>query len=182
MTTIRIAVAALVLAGAAAVLAGCTASGAPGTGPATSIAPTSSAGASGAATGGGEPTAGGGAVGPIEASVEAALREYQAAIAGGDFATACARNAPETSAQLIELVNAQGAAIATCEEAFALVFAQPGAFEAARESADTTTVDDVTVEGETAIISWTSQVQGEPSTVRNTLRAVDGQWLIVGTV
>lgn len=180
MKTIRSAVVAVMLAGA---LAACT-SGGEGPDPLPSGTPSAPPSSSGAASGAADPTPlpGEGAVGPEEAAVETALRAYQGAIAVRDFPIACTLNAPETSEQLVALVQAQGAQIATCEEAFTVVFDQPGAIEVAAESAATTTVQDVTIEGENATIRWTSQVQGQPSTVTNTLRAIDGQWRLVGTV
>ncbi|MDN5930664.1 MAG: hypothetical protein L0I24_06325 [Pseudonocardia sp.] len=170
----RTVVAAAVLACA---LAACSAGGAPAS---PSAGPTA-----GAATAGGAAapttTMPQGAVGTEEAAVEAALRAYQQAIATGDWPIACTLNAPETSAALVAAVQAGGGQVGTCEEALAAVFGQPGAAETAVEAAGTTVVEDVTVEGLNATISWTSMRQGQPRSDAATMQLIDGQWRLAGT-
>lgn len=172
----RTVVAAAVLACA---LAACSAGGT-GAPASPSAGPTA-----GAATAGGAAapttTAPQGAVGTEEAAVEAALRAYQQAIATGDWPIACSLNAPETSVALVAAVQAAGGQVGTCEEALAAVFGQPGAAETAVEAAGTTVVEDVTVEGLNATISWTSMRQGQPRDDAATMQLIDGQWRLAGT-
>jgi hypothetical protein len=176
MKSIRTALAVVAFAG---VLAGCTVGGtgtaAPTTAPTTSAAPSGSAAPSVPPTG-----TGGGAAGPEEQAVEATLRTYQGAIAGGDYAGACSLTSVEASAQLVAAVQAGGGQVADCPQALAAVFSQIGAPGAAAEAASTTMVSDVTVEGLNATITWTSTRQGEPRTDSATLQSVGGRWLIAG--
>ncbi|MBC8092886.1 MAG: hypothetical protein H7Y15_13295, partial [Pseudonocardia sp.] len=122
-----------------------------------------------------------GAVGPEEAAVEAALRDYQGALAVGDFVRACGLNSPESSVQLVQAVQAGGGQVGTCEEALTAVLTQPGAADAAAEAAASTTVDDVVVEGLNATISWTSMRQGRPRSDSVRLQSIDGVWRLAGT-
>lgn len=171
MKTIRTAAAAAVLVAA---LAACTAGGTGAPASPTSAAPT-------AATGAPTTTPGPGAVGPEEAAVEAALRAYQQAVATQDWPIACSLTAPETSVQLVAGVQAGGGQVATCEEALAAVFGQPGAAETAVEAAGSTVVQDVTVSGLNATIRWTSERQGRSRADGATLQLIDGQWRLAGT-
>lgn len=173
MKTIRTAAVAAVLAAA---LAACTAGGTGAPASPASAAPTA-----GTATGAPTTTPGPGAVGPEEAAVEAALRAYQQAVATQDWPIACSLTAPETSVQLVAAVQAGGGQVATCEEALAAVFGQPGAAETAVEAAGSTVVQDVTVAGLNATIHWTSDRQGQGRTDGATLQLIDGQWRLAGT-
>lgn len=189
MTTIRSALTAALLVGSvlvgAAALAGCStgpAAGAPAT-------PSSAPGTAGAATATGAvpPTStttaigsGKGAVGSEEALVEAALRDYQNALATGDFVRACLLNSPESSVALITAVQAGGGQVGTCEEALAAVFTQPGAAAAAAEAAASTTVDDIVIDGLNATVSWTSMRQGQARTDGARLQVIDGAWRLAG--
>jgi hypothetical protein len=113
-----------------------------------------------------------------EAAVETVFRSYHAALLARDFATACALNAPETSATLVRNVNAQGGAVTTCEEALGAVYAGPGAAVADRVSMSAQ-VEHVTVSGDTASIAWTFDNQGAPEPVASGLRRIDGQWRLL---
>jgi hypothetical protein len=177
MKTIRSVVAAAVLAG---VLAACSAGGAGAPAAPSSAGPTAGAATAGGATAP-STTAPQGAVGTEEAAVEAALRAYQQAIATGDWPIACSLNAPEASVALVVAVQAGGGQVGTCEEALAAVFGQPGAAETAVEAAGSTVVEDVTVEGLNATVSWTSVRQGQTRSDAATMQLIDGQWRLAGT-
>ena len=60
------------------------------------------------------------------AEVEQAFRGYYSALLARDFAAACAHNAPETTATLLRNLATQGVDAATCEEALATIYADPG--------------------------------------------------------
>ncbi len=126
-------------------------------------------------------TAGEGPVGPEEAAVAAALASYQRALAAGDLAGACRLQTPETGTALIMAVQATGNQVTTCEDALGAVLAQPGARETAMEAATTTTVQEVTVDGLNATITWTSQRQGQSRTDDVTLQSIDGLWRVAGS-
>ncbi len=116
-----------------------------------------------------------------EAAVETAFTDYNRALAEQDAAAACALSAPETVQMLVAAVSQQlGQQIGTCEEAFGLVFSAPGATELAQRTASTTEVRDVVVDGDTATVSWSAEIQEQRQDLTNEMRRVDGRWLIVG--
>lgn len=114
-----------------------------------------------------------------EAAVETVFRSFTAALLARDFAKACALNAPETAAKRVENVNAGGAGVTTCEEAFSAIYAVPRAAEAADGIGRTTEVTSVTVTGDTAKIIWTAEVQGRRPALSNGARKIDGQWRLL---
>jgi hypothetical protein len=113
-----------------------------------------------------------------EAGVQTVFRAYHAALLARDFPTACALNAPETSAELVRNVNAGGGSAGSCEEALAAVYGGPGA-TVADEVSRTATVDDVAVDGDTAHLTWTFEASGGARTVDTGLRRIDGQWRLL---
>jgi len=117
-----------------------------------------------------------------EAAVETVFRSYHQALLARDFATACALNAPETNKKLIERVVAQGAQVRTCEEALAAVYTLPQAGRVADGVGRTVQVQDISVDGDDATISWTfEQAQGPRLPVDTGLRRIDGQWRLLDT-
>ncbi len=129
-----------------------------------------------------------GPVGNTEVAVAAALSAYQRAVAVGDYVLACSQMTAESAARLVTAVRAGSglgagaeAVVPGCVEAMGAVLAQPGAAEAAIEAANTVTVTDVTVQGLTATVRWTSTRQGVPRTDALTLQQVDLQWRLAGT-
>ncbi|MGE3286525.1 MAG: hypothetical protein AB7J32_10550 [Pseudonocardia sp.] len=119
--------------------------------------------------------------GPSEADgsgVQTIFHAYHAALLARDFPTACALNAPETSAELVRNVNAQGGAAGSCEEALATVYGGPGA-TVADEVSRTARVDGVAVEGDTARLTWTFAANGSTRTVDTGLRRIDGRWRLL---
>jgi hypothetical protein len=167
MKTIRRAIAAVA---AAAALSACAPAG-PGTGE-TAAPPTPNA----------APSATPAPVDPGErAAVETVFRSYYQALLVRDYATACALNAPETNARLLEDVAAEGTPVATCEEALAAVYAIPGAAPVADAVGATAQVQDVAVAGDQATVSWSFEVQGRRQPVTTTLRRIDGQWRLLAT-
>lgn len=116
-----------------------------------------------------------------ETAVRTAFTEYNDALAASDAAAACARSAPETVATLVAAVSQQlGQQVEGCEDAFGLVFATPGAAELARETAASTEIRQVSVDGDTAVVEWSADVQGQPATQTNELVRIDGRWLLGG--
>jgi hypothetical protein len=116
-----------------------------------------------------------------EAVVEAVFRSYYQALMARDFATACALNAPETNAKLVANMAAQGTRAGTCEEALAAVYALPGASLVADGVGNTAQVKDITVDGDTATISWSFETRGRRQPVDTGLRRIDGQWRLLAT-
>jgi hypothetical protein len=168
------ALAAVAAALGAGALAGCTA---PGTAATATASSTSVASPTTTAVPAGE-----GAVGPDEQAVAAVLRTYQQAIAGSDYVLACQLMTLESAVQLTVAVQAAAAPapVADCPQALAAVVGQPGAIDAAVEAANTVTVTDVTIEGLSATVRWSSTRQGVPRTDGVALQQVDGQWRVAG--
>ncbi|MCY7341759.1 MAG: nuclear transport factor 2 family protein [Pseudonocardia sp.] len=121
--------------------------------------------------------AGGGA----QAQAEKAFRSYYEAQLARDFTAVCAVNAPETTARLLETLATKGVKAPTCEDAFAAIFAEPGAAQTADGIASSVQIQEVAVTGEDAKITWTATLDGVPRTSTNTLRRIDGRWLLVPT-
>ncbi len=117
-----------------------------------------------------------------ETAVGNVFTDYNRALADQDFATACALSAPETVEALVAGVSQQLGQQATgCEDAFDLIFAVPGAGDLTRQAAESTQVQDVTVDGDTAAVTWSAELQGRALTQTSDLRRVDGRWLLVDT-
>jgi hypothetical protein len=169
-TTARaLATAALVTAVSAA-LAAC--GGAPDPAPAAADAPA-------AANGPAAPVAA--ASGPTgdEGAVETVFRDYYRALLARDFAAACVHNSPEATAELLANLRERGVTAATCEEGFRLLYGVPGAAATYDAVANSATVQDVTVTGDDAAITWSADINGGRPTVTSGLRRVDGGWLLV---
>lgn len=116
-----------------------------------------------------------------EAVVEDVFRRYYQALLARDFPTACRLNAPETTAALLENLAAQGVAAGSCEEAYGTILAVPAAAEAAAGIARTTRIQRVTVDGDSATVSWSAEAQGRRRTVDSGLRRTDGEWKLLAT-
>jgi hypothetical protein len=134
--------------------------------------------AAGTPSAGGAPTPGPARTGDA-AAVETVFHDYYRALLARDFAGACAFNSPETTQQLLSDLRERGVSAATCEEGFRRLYALPGAAAAADAVANSATVQDVTVTGDDATITWTADINGGHPTVTSGLRRTDGRWLLV---
>lgn len=117
--------------------------------------------------------------GSEEAVVEQTFRGYYEALLARDYPTACAVNAPETTATLIEKLAGQGVTVGTCEEALSTVYAIPGAAETADRIASGTEIQAVAVNGDGATVSWSAEAEGQRRTVDSRFRRIDGQWRLL---
>lgn len=115
------------------------------------------------------------------AAVETVFRTYLRAVADGDFATACALNAPETNQRLLDELARRGTPAPTCETAIATLYAGSGVAQGAATIADTLSVERVDVDGDAATVAWSVEVAGRQPAVTNALRRVDGQWRLLPT-
>ena len=112
-------------------------------------------------------------------AVETVFRDYLRAVANGDFATACALNAPETNQRLLDELARRGTPAPTCEQAIAALYAGTGVADGAATIATTLAVQRVDVDGDAATIAWSVEVSGRRPVVENALRRVDGQWRLL---
>jgi hypothetical protein len=115
------------------------------------------------------------------AAAETVFRAYLRAVADGDFATACALNAPETNQRLLDELARRGTPAPTCEKAIAALYAGAGVAQGAATIANTLSVQRVDVDGDTATVAWSVEVSGQRPVVTNVLRRVDGQWRLLPT-
>jgi SnoaL-like domain len=115
------------------------------------------------------------------AAVETVFRTYLRAVADGDFTTACALNAPETTQRLLDELAHRGTPAATCEDAIAALYSGSAFAQGAPAVAETLEVRGVDVAGDTATVSWSVEVAGRRPVVTNALRRVDGQWRLLPT-
>jgi hypothetical protein len=120
------------------------------------------------------------ALGPEEQRVAGALRTYLTAVAAGDFAGACGQLTVESAQALVTAVQRAGGAVPGCPEALGAVLVQPGAAQTAIDAASTTTVQEVTIDGFTATVRWSSTQRGAPRTDAVALQSVAGQWRLAG--
>jgi len=114
-------------------------------------------------------------------AAETVFRSYLRAVAAGDFATACALNAPETNQRLLDELARRGTPAPTCEKAIATLYAGSGVAEGAAAIANTLSVQSVDVDGDAATVAWSVEVSGQRPVVTNALRRIDGQWRLLPT-
>ena len=117
-----------------------------------------------------------------EEAVETSFNDYNAALAAEDFAAACALNAPESIETMLDAIEQQAGQRPTdCVDAFEALYTNPATAEQVDAIASTTEIQDVTVTGDEAEVTWSAEVQGQRPTVTSNLRRVDGNWLLVDT-
>jgi hypothetical protein len=126
------------------------------------------------------PAAGTGSI-EDRAAAETVFRTYLRAVADGDFAAACALNAPETNQRLLDELAKRGTPAPTCESAIAALYAGSGVAQGAAAIADTLQVERVDVDGDAATVAWSVEVAGRRPVVTNALRRIDGQWRLLPT-
>ncbi|HWM58518.1 MAG TPA: hypothetical protein VNO83_11835 [Pseudonocardia sp.] len=116
---------------------------------------------------------------PAETTVEKAFRGYHSALVARDFRTACAYNSPEATDKLLASVRTQGIDAADCEDAFTAIYSEEGAAAAADGVHNSVQIQKVAVDGDTATIDWSAQLDGEQRPARTTMHRADGRWLLV---
>lgn len=164
------------LAGAAVLvgaLAGCTAGTGTTPAPSTGAAPTTTPAPAGPEN-------------ADETTVARVVEDFQNAMASGDFAGACGAFTDEAAAQLVATVNAAtppvdpAAPPLDCPTALGRVLGQTGAPEAATEAAASLRVTDVTIDGLTATVRWTSTREQVVRQDAVRLQSVAGFWRVAG--
>jgi hypothetical protein len=114
-------------------------------------------------------------------AIEGVFHDYYRALRAQDFAAACSYNAPETNDQLLTNLRSRGVDAATCEEGMTAVYAMPDTAQVVEQVAATATIEGVTVDGDEATLSWSSEVDGSRSPATTRLRRVEGRWLLAST-
>ena len=114
-----------------------------------------------------------------EAAVEEVFRDYHDALLQRDFTRACAHNATETDQHLIESLKAKGMTAESCEEGLDLLYQSPETAAAADTISSGAEVDDVTVDGESATITWTYPAGGGRRQAMCGLKREEDGWLLV---
>jgi hypothetical protein len=141
--------------------------------------PAATSGAASAANGPAAPAAAAAGRSGDEGAVETVFQDYYRALLARDFAAACVHNSPEATAELLANLRDRGVTAETCEEGFRLLYARPGAAATYDAVANSATVQDVTVTGDDATITWSADINGGRPTLTIGLRRVDGRWLLV---
>jgi hypothetical protein len=114
-----------------------------------------------------------------EEGVEKAFRGYHAALLARDFRTACSYNSPEATAKLLSSLRLQAIDAASCEDAFAAIYSEDGAAEAADGVGRSVQIQGITVNGEDATVSWIAQLDGEQRPANSSMHRTEGRWLLV---
>jgi hypothetical protein len=113
-------------------------------------------------------------------AIESVFHDYYRALRAQDFTTACSHNAPETTSRLLADLHARGVDANTCEEGMTAVYAIPENARVVEQAGQNAKIDQVRVNGDQAVISWTSKVNGRTGPGTTHLRRVDGRWLLSG--
>jgi hypothetical protein len=113
-------------------------------------------------------------------AIENVFHDYYRALDARDFAKACGYNAPETTSRLLADLHARGVDANTCEDGMTAVYAIPENAKIVEQVGKNTTIDGVTVNGDDAVVKWTSKVNGKAGPGTTHLRRVDGRWLLSG--
>ncbi len=113
------------------------------------------------------------------AQVEQTFRDYYQALLARDFTKACAFNAPETNAKLLENLRSSNFSAADCPDALTKIYAAPGAASVVDTVVRTSQVRDVKVTGDTATITWSAEANAARTTITSNMRKIDGQWKLV---
>ena len=121
------------------------------------------------------------ASGADRAAIEQVFGDYDNALLARDFTTACSLTAPQASTALIKSVAAQGSRVTTCEQAFTALYAIPEARGSLDADARTSKINNVTVAGDTATVTYSGNENGQSQkALTNKLQRIDGHWLMVG--
>jgi hypothetical protein len=114
-----------------------------------------------------------------EAGVEKAFRGYHSALLARDFRTACSYNSPEATAKLLSSLRLQAIDAASCEDAFAAIYAEDGPAAAADGVSRSVQIQGITVNGDDATVSWVAELDGEQRPAANSMHRAEGRWLLV---
>lgn len=179
MKTFRIGIAAVAL-GATLAACGTPVSGTPSAAPGTRASATAVPGGAPPAGAAGKPEGVAPRTGD-QAAVETAFRSYYQALLTRDWPTACGLAAPATIAKMLENVRAQGVAVTTCDEAFAVLYADAGKATAADGLSRTAQIERIEVSGDGATVTWSGTYNGQRPITANKLVRIDGKWLLLDT-
>ncbi len=165
--------AALVVVAATACGGTATSTAAPTAAPATSAAaPATTADA---------PTSAAAGTDSDQAAVEKTFQDYNKALLARDFTTACSLTAPSATDALIKALNAQGAQVSTCEDAFKAVYAVPAASGPLDQAAQSSQISAVSVSGDIATVTYSGEANGQRREgLTNKMQRIDGQWKLLG--
>jgi hypothetical protein len=116
--------------------------------------------------------------GQARADVEGVFRDVSQALLARDFPAVCAVTAPETTEELLAAARARGVPAGTCDEALTAIYATPATARIADRVVTGAAVQDVTVTGDDATVTWSADIAGGRPTLTTGLRRVDGRWQV----
>lgn len=120
-----------------------------------------------------------------EGEVREMFADYTEALGERDWDDACEHLAPETTDKLKSNVAQLGLTDAPddCQGLMAALYAQIDQDPTAKKTIDditaTATVREVRLDGETASVTWSAQVNGTDTPVTQTARKIDGEWKLI---
>ncbi len=120
-----------------------------------------------------------------EEDVREMFTDYTEALGERDWEEACEHLAPETTDKLkanvaqLGLTDAPGDCVGLMGALYARIDQDPTAKKTIDDITQTAKVSKVTIEGETASVSWSAKVNGTDTPVTQTARIIDGEWKLI---
>lgn len=111
-----------------------------------------------------------------ESQIEAVFHGYYEAMLAGDFEGVCSFQSPEAVDHILANMERMGTKVSTCVEALEKSRENQANADAMDEIAATVEVKEIVVTGDTANVSWSSEVDGKRETTTTAVRRVDGEW------
>lgn len=140
------------------------------------ITAVAAAGALSACSAGGAPAPGPSTSGNAdETAVAVAFRDHNAALLAHDFAKACSFNDPALNQQLVA-----SSGVDSCEDALTKIYTSPEAAATSDGIAKTAQITGITIDGDTARITWSVQAQGKQTTAETDMLRIGNDWRLTG--
>lgn len=120
-----------------------------------------------------------------EGEVRDMFADYTEALGERDWEEACEHLAPETTDKLkanvaqLGLTDAPDDCVGLMGALYAQIDKDPTAKKTIDDITQTAKVSSVKVDGETATVSWSAQVNGTDTPVTQTARKIDGEWKLI---
>jgi hypothetical protein len=120
-----------------------------------------------------------------EEDVREMFTDYTEALGERDWEEACEHLAPETTDKLkanvaqLGLTDAPDDCVGLMGALYARIDKDPTAKKTIDDITQTAKVSKVTIEGETASVSWSAKVNGTDTPVTQTARIIDGEWKLI---
>ncbi|MDA0172306.1 hypothetical protein OJ998_24600 [Solirubrobacter taibaiensis] len=120
-----------------------------------------------------------------EEEVREMFTDYTKALGDRDWEEACEHLAPETTDKLkaniaqLGLTDAPDDCVGLMGALYAQIDKDPTAKKTIDDITQTAKVSEVKIDGDTATVSWSAQVNGTDTPVTQTARIIDGEWKLI---